>query len=121
MFGPTQPVLGQRACRPYGHGSKLGVGRLVALGHVRRSPSKADRRSVELTLSRAGRALLESAPAATQDRLISALTQLPKAELKVLSRLLGKVVEAAEVSQQVPSLFFEEGPILVSKGRPRHA
>jgi DNA-binding MarR family transcriptional regulator len=95
------------------------VSRLVALGHVRRSASKADRRRVELTLSRSGQALLESAPEATQDRLIFALTQLPKAELKALSGLLGKVVEAAEVSQQVPSLFFEEGPSLVSKGRSR--
>jgi DNA-binding MarR family transcriptional regulator len=95
------------------------VSRLVALGHVRRSPSKTDRRRVELTLNRSGRTLLESAPDATQDRLITALTQLPNAELKTLSQLLGKVVEAAEFSQQVPSLFFEEGPVLVSKGRPR--
>ena len=96
------------------------VSRLVALGHVRRSASKKDRRRVELSLSRSGRALLESAPEATQDRLIAALTQLPKTELKELSRLLGKVVESADVSQQVPSLFFEEGPVLVSKGRPRN-
>jgi DNA-binding MarR family transcriptional regulator len=96
------------------------VSRLVALGHVRRSASKADRRRVELTLSRSGRALLGSAPEATQDRLIAALALLPKAELKVLSSLLGKVVDAAEVSEQVPTLFFEEGPILISKGRPRH-
>ncbi|MET0792332.1 MAG: MarR family winged helix-turn-helix transcriptional regulator [Polyangiaceae bacterium] len=96
------------------------VSRLVALGHVRRAPSKKDRRRVELTLSRSGRALLESAPEATQDRLISALTQLPKAELKELSRLLEKVVEAADVAQQVPSLFFEEGPVLVAKGRAKN-
>lgn len=96
------------------------VSRLVALGHVRRAPSKKDGRRVELTLSRSGRVLLGSAPEAAQDRLISALGQLPKAELKNLSRLLGQVVEAADVSEQVPSLFFEEGPVLVSKGRPRN-
>lgn len=96
------------------------VSRLVALGHVRRAASKKDRRSVELSLSRSGRALLESAPEATQDRLIFALTQLSQAELKELSRLLGKLVESADVAQHVPSLFFEEGPVLVSKGRPRN-
>jgi DNA-binding MarR family transcriptional regulator len=96
------------------------VSRLVALGHVRRTPSKKDRRRVELSLGRSGRAMLGSAPEAAQDRLIFALTQLSKPELKELSQLLGKVVEAAEVSQQVPSLFFEEGPVLVSKGRARH-
>jgi DNA-binding MarR family transcriptional regulator len=96
------------------------VSRLVALGHVRRAPSKRDRRSVELSLTRSGRALLESAPEAAQDRLIASLTRLPKAELKTLSRLLGKVVEGADASQQVPTLFFEEGPTLVAKGRARH-
>jgi MarR family transcriptional regulator, lower aerobic nicotinate degradation pathway regulator len=95
------------------------VSRLVALGHVRRTTSKTDRRSVDLSLSRSGRALLESAPQATQDRLISSLCQLPKTELKSLSRLLGKVVEGADVSEQEPSLFFEEGPALVGKGRAR--
>ena len=96
------------------------VSRLVALGHVRRTTSKKDRRSVDLSLTRSGRALLESAPEAAQDRLIAALSQLKKAELEALSGLLGKVVESADVAQQVPSLFFEEGPALVTKGRKRH-
>jgi hypothetical protein len=35
----------------------------------------------------------------------------------VLATLLGKVVELAEVSRENPTLFFEEGPMLVgSKG-----
>ena len=94
------------------------VSRLVARGHVRRAPSKADRRSVELSLTKSGRALLERAPEAAQDRLIFAFGQLPKAELKALSRSLAKVVELADASQQAPSLFFEEGPALAAgKGR----
>ena len=97
------------------------VSRLVSLGHVRRATSKTDRRSVDLSLTRSGRALLESAPEAAQDRLIASLTQLPKAELRTLSRVLGKVVEGADVSQQVPSLFFEEEAALVVKGRSRNA
>jgi len=96
------------------------VSRLVALGHVRRTTSKKDRRSVDLSLTRSGRGLLERAPEAAQDRLISTLSELPKAELKTLSRLLGKVVDIAEVSAQAPSLFFEEGPELVKKGRTRN-
>ncbi|HYQ44066.1 MAG TPA: MarR family winged helix-turn-helix transcriptional regulator [Polyangiaceae bacterium] len=96
------------------------VSRLVALGHVRRAKSKTDRRSVELSLTRSGQALLESAPEAAQDRLIASLSQLKNAELQTLSRLLAKVVEGADVAQQVPSLFFEEGPALVAKGRSRN-
>lgn len=97
------------------------VSRLVAQGHVRRAPSKRDRRRVELTLTKSGLALLESAPEAAQDRLIFALNQLPKAQLKGLSQTLAQVVELAEVSQEVPSLFFEEGPALaVGKARGSH-
>ena len=96
------------------------VSRLVALGHVRRVKSKTDRRSVELSLTRSGRALLESAPEAAQDRLLASLSQLKKAELVTLSRLLVKVVEGADVAEQIPSLFFEEGPTLVTRGRPKN-
>ncbi|HEX3854862.1 MAG TPA: MarR family winged helix-turn-helix transcriptional regulator [Polyangiaceae bacterium] len=94
------------------------VSRLVARGHVRRAASRADRRRVELSLTKSGLALLQSAPEAAQDRLILALTKLPKADLKTLSRSLVKLVLLAEVSQESPSLFFEEGPTLVrAKGR----
>lgn len=96
------------------------VSRLVGIGHVRRTPSKRDRRSVDLSLTASGRKLLERAPVAAQDRLLEALSDLPKPELKSLSRLLGKVVEAANVGQQEPTLFFEEGPVLVAKGRARN-
>ncbi len=98
------------------------VSRLVAGGHLRRTMSKADRRRVDLTITRSGRALLEQAPEAAQDRLIAALVQLSPAELKTLSRLLAKVVDVADVANVAPSLFFEEGPALVvAKGRSRDA
>ena len=97
------------------------VSRLVARGYVKRVTSKLDRRSVELSLSPAGRTLLLSAPEAAQDRLLAALSKLKKSELFLLSSLLGKVVELADVSRERASLFFEEGPTLVrSKGRGSH-
>lgn len=96
------------------------VSRLVGRGYVRRTMSKTDRRSVDLTLSRSGQVLLARAPEAAQDRLMSALTELSKTELGTLSRLLGKVVDVAEVANESPSLFFEEGPALVQKERRKH-
>jgi MarR family transcriptional regulator, lower aerobic nicotinate degradation pathway regulator len=97
------------------------VSRLVAGGHVRRTRSKIDRRSVDLSLTRSGQALLQRAPEAAQDRLISALARLSKPELRTLSQLLGKVVDSADVSGESPSLFFEEGPALVVKnGRSKN-
>ncbi len=89
------------------------VSRLVASGHVKRTTSKTDRRSVDLSLTRVGQTLLESAPEAPQDRLIAALMRLSEKELQTLSRLLGKVVDFADVAGAAPSLFFEESPALV--------
>jgi DNA-binding MarR family transcriptional regulator len=98
------------------------VSRLVAAGHVRRTSSKLDRRKVELTLTRSGRLLLETAPEAAQDRLLSALTQLPKADLHALSRILSRVVETAEVAHETPALFFEDVPAVVkARGPARNA
>jgi DNA-binding MarR family transcriptional regulator len=95
------------------------VSRLVARALVKRTASKLDRRSVQLSLAPAGKALLESAPKAVQDRLLTALTSLKKTELRQLSLLLHKLVELAEVPSGSPSLFFEEAPMLtLSKSRP---
>jgi DNA-binding MarR family transcriptional regulator len=93
------------------------VSRLVARGHVKRSRSKLDRRSVELSLTPSGRGLLERAPEAAQDRLLGALAKLEKVELGALSKLLRKLVELAEVEGENPSLFFEDGPTHVRSKR----
>jgi DNA-binding MarR family transcriptional regulator len=98
------------------------VSRLVARGHVKRLPSKLDRRSVELSLTPSGTKLLQSAPEAAQERLLDALSQLEKSELVLLSSLLERVVELANVASESAPLFFEEGPTLVRpKSRARHA
>src|SRR6478609_7225919 len=85
------------------------VSRLVASGHLKRATSKVDRRRVELSLTRAGRALLERAPETAQDRLLNGLSKLKKSEIAALAKLLAKVVELADVPSGEPSLFFEEG------------
>jgi MarR family transcriptional regulator, lower aerobic nicotinate degradation pathway regulator len=89
------------------------VSRLVARGYVKRTTSKTDRRSVELSLTADGRALLATAPEAAQDRLLAALSKLEKSEAARLAALLGKLVDLAEVPSTSPTLFFEEGPALV--------
>ena len=93
------------------------VSRLVARGHVKRAPSKIDRRRVELSLTPAGRALLAKAPEAAQDRLLHGLSQLKKTEIAALAKLLAKVVELADTPSERPSLLFAEGPALVRPKR----
>jgi DNA-binding MarR family transcriptional regulator len=94
------------------------VSRLVARGHVKRAPSKRDRRRVELSLTPSGRALLAAAPEAAQERLLGALSRLERSELAALSALLSKTVQLAQVSRERPTLFFEEGPQLVGAKGP---
>lgn len=95
------------------------VSRLVSAGHVLRAPCKHDRRRLELSLTASGRAIVQRAPEAAQERLLGALGELSKAELAALRRLLAKVVEGAEAAGVAPSLFFEEGPAPVGKGRSK--
>jgi DNA-binding MarR family transcriptional regulator len=95
------------------------VSRLVASGHVRRAASKQDKRRVELSLTSAGRSVLEAAPRVAQDRLLAALQQLSKTDLGDLSRLLSQVVEAAEAGAEAPALFFEDAPTLSRVKAPR--
>lgn len=93
------------------------VSRLVTSGFVKRIASQSDRRRVELSLTSAGRALLGRAPEAAQERLLGALAKLPKAERQQLAGLLRRLVELAQVAEESPSLFFEEGPALVRSKR----
>jgi DNA-binding MarR family transcriptional regulator len=95
------------------------VSRLVASGHVRRVPSVQDKRRVELTLTPAGRNLLEAAPRVAQDRLLSALQQLSKPDLADLSRILAQVVQGAEAGSEAPALFFEDAPARARVKGPR--
>lgn len=98
------------------------VSRLVTRGLVKRTPSKLDRRRVDLSLTASGRTLLAAAPEAAQDRLLAAIAQLKKSEAVQLSALLDKLVELAEVPRETVPLFFEEGPTLVRpKNRASHA
>lgn len=64
---------------------------LVARGYVRRVPSEADRRAVELTLSPKGAQLLEATHRETQAQLAERLRTLGDAERAALARSLATV------------------------------
>lgn len=84
------------------------VARLVELGLVQRKTSKADARSVQLSLSAGGRRVASRAPDVPQDRLIRAIEQLKPARRRQLASALGEVAEAMVGIEHVPSMFFEE-------------
>lgn len=86
------------------------VQKLVVSGLVARARSKRDARSVELTLTEAGRKVLDKSPAAPQDYLLAGLKQMPPRDRKQLARLLSRLVkETGMVNVTLtPRMMFED-------------
>lgn len=95
------------------------VRRLVAGGFVRRTVSPADRRQLELSLTKKGRSLLARAPLAAQDALIEGIQRLLPKERKALASALGALVRAMHLEQEAPAMFFEEAPSRRPRKRAR--
>jgi MarR family transcriptional regulator, organic hydroperoxide resistance regulator len=92
------------------------VDRLESKMFVKRTRANADRRRVALTLTRAGRDLVDSAPSLLQDRFAEALRRLPELEQATISLSLGRVVDLMEARHidaspnLLPSGAIEESP-----------
>jgi DNA-binding MarR family transcriptional regulator len=72
------------------------VDRLVARGLVSRGPDPSDRRGVTVTLTDAGRAVVDSAMADLLDRERILLNQLPPEERDHLAELLRRLLSPFE-------------------------
>ena len=112
LAGAPPLSINELADRTLTHQSSVSVvvSRLVRGGLVARTRATADGRRVEITLTPAGRALLQRAPAAAQDRLIGALGLLGLPARKDLARHLGRLVEAMALPSHHPPMFFERAP-----------
>jgi len=101
---------GELAARTLTHQSSVSVvvRRLVDAGLVRRARSSADRRRVELSLTRSGRTAARRVPRLAQERLIAAVDLLPLAERRGLSMGLGQLVRQLGIDHGKPPMFFEE-------------
>ena len=112
LAGAPPLSINELADRTLTHQSSVSVvvSRLVEGGLIARTRAATDGRRVEITLTAAGRALLERAPAPAQDRLIGALGLLGGAARKDLARDLGRLVEAMSLPPHHPPMFFERAP-----------
>ena len=119
LAGAPPLSINELADRTLTHQSSVSVvvSRLVRGGLVARTRAATDGRRVEITLTPAGRALLERAPAAAQDRLIGALGLLGPAARQDLARQLGRLVEAMALPPHHPPMFFERAPRLQNAPR----
>ncbi|HWE02534.1 MAG TPA: MarR family transcriptional regulator [Tepidisphaeraceae bacterium] len=93
------------------------VQKLVTAGLVARTRSTRDARSVELSLTDAGRKIIEKAPVAPQDYLLAALNRLPTRDRRQLAKLLARLVkETGMVNIPAIMLFEDESAAAESTG-----
>lgn len=86
--------------------------RLEHRGVVTREKSESDRRRVLLTLTDAGRRLVEQAPSPLQERFTSALHELPEANRTIIDTVLKQIVGMMGAEELDASPLLATGPIL---------
>jgi DNA-binding MarR family transcriptional regulator len=82
------------------------VSHLVDRRLVRRETSERDARRAEVVLTERGARLLERAPKAPQDELVTALSAMPPRERRTLAK--GLLALAGRLGPGEPSFFFED-------------
>lgn len=112
LAGARALSVNELAARTLTHQSSVSVvvSKLEQHRLVTRSRAKDDARRVEVSLTPAGRALLERAPAAAQDRLIAALALVGPPARKRLAADLGQLVTAMGAGDGHAPMFFEAAP-----------
>jgi len=112
LAGARALSVNELAARTLTHQSSVSVvvTKLERRKLVRRDRAPDDARRVEVSLTPAGRAVLERAPAAAQDRLIAALALMGRPARARLARDLGQLLGAMGLADQHPPMFFETPP-----------
>ncbi|GAC1570437.1 MAG: hypothetical protein NVS3B20_23440 [Polyangiales bacterium] len=102
--------VNELAARTATHQSSVSVvvRRLVDEKLVVSRRSKADRRRLEVSLTRRGRSLLSASPNMAQARLVQALHGLTSQRVRALARDLDALLPAMGVAAEIPPLFFED-------------
>jgi DNA-binding MarR family transcriptional regulator len=99
--------LAERTCTDQSSVSVV-VSRLADRGLVARAPSASDARRIELSLTRAGKRMLDRCPKPTQARLLDAIKKLDASDLAALRGGLEAVIETIGASDEAARMFFDE-------------
>jgi DNA-binding MarR family transcriptional regulator len=94
------------------------VSRLAQRGLCARRASKADARRAEVTITPAGRALLQEAPQPVQSRMLDALAQMASERRIELVAGLEEIVHALGMADHAPVMFFEDEHDRTGSERP---
>lgn len=84
------------------------VTRLVDAGLVSRERSRDDARRLVLTLTKSGRAAVQKAPRAAQERILAALEHMPPAERRHFADTFTVILDAIGAESAAPMLFEDE-------------
>lgn len=95
--------------------------KLEARGFIARTPDPDDKRRVQLSLTKAGRAALTRSPELPQVHLLAAIEALPPARRRAMVVGLQELVLALGADTTKPELFFENEPSEKKSARPKTA
>lgn len=84
------------------------VSRLARSGLVKRTPSPTDARRTTVSITPAGRHLIDRTPTTVQNRLIAALSALSPDSLTLLATELTQIVASMGATQEPSTFFFED-------------
>lgn len=101
--------LSEVAERTLTHQSSVSVvvSRLVASGYVEKGVAAHDARCAELRLTPLGRGLLKRAPQLAHTRMVAALREATRADLRATARVLGDVAQHLGAGPAPAEMFFE--------------
>lgn len=110
IYMEGQLSMGELSRKMYLHVSTVSgvVDRLVEKGYVERTRGASDRRVVRISLTKAGKKLVQGGPEAAQGRLLHGLESLSPKEVQVIKTSLDKVVRLMEIQDTKATFFFSE-------------
>jgi DNA-binding MarR family transcriptional regulator len=102
--------MGELSRKMYLHISTVSgvVDRLERRGYVERNRQDSDRRVVRISLTAAGKRLVQRGPEAAQGQLLHGLESLSQAEVRVIRSSLERVVRLMEIQDMEATFFFSE-------------
>ena len=112
-LGKTPAIsLGELADRTHTDQSSVSVvvARLVDAGLVQRERAGEDARRLELSLTRAGRGVLQRSPAVMQEKIVQAVETMPATEQKRFADSFGRLLDEIGAEGKPPMLFEDEKP-----------
>jgi DNA-binding MarR family transcriptional regulator len=110
VYTEGQLSMGKLSERMHLHMSTISgiVDRLESKGYVERKRDAVDRRVVKISLTKAGRKLVQNAPEAAQGKLLYGLESLSARQVRVICSSLQKVVKLMEIEDVKATFFFSE-------------